>query len=100
AGEIIAKTTLLEIISIVANSNWRGDLLVYAPDGFRRRLVFDQGALKYAESSAPVDQLAEVLFRQGTLSGKDKDSLKSEFPNDLDLGRACVDRGLLSSDDL
>src|SRR6185503_11736060 len=45
SGEVVAKTTVLEMVGSIGNNGWRGELSVL--DGsYVRRMMFDQGALK------------------------------------------------------
>jgi hypothetical protein len=67
SGEIVAKTTVLEMIGSIANNGWRGELSVL--DGQHvRRMTFDQGALKSAFSDAPSERLGEVMVAMGLLT--------------------------------
>jgi len=95
AGEILNRMSVMEIINIVATSNWRGDLHIVSPEA-TRVLIFDQGALKGARSDAPVDRLGEVLFRGGFL---DRDKLKSlvSATGEKRLGELAVERGYLDA---
>ena len=45
--------SMLEMINVIANANWRGELRVYGLDKSTRTLAFDQGALKYGRSDHP-----------------------------------------------
>jgi hypothetical protein len=59
-GEIVGKTTVLELISMIMHNGWRGELTVF--DGqVGRGLLFDQGALKAAHSDVSSERLGEVM---------------------------------------
>lgn len=67
AGEILAKTTVLDMVSFVGNNGWRGELTVL--DGtYTRRLILDQGALKGVYSDAPSERLGEVMVSLGAIT--------------------------------
>ena len=67
SGEVVAKTTVLEMVSSIGNNGWHGELTVL--DGTHvRRMGFDQGALKSAFSDAPSERLGEVMVALGALS--------------------------------
>lgn len=101
AGEIVSRMTVVEVCNIVASTNWRGELLVVDPEGGRRGLTFDQGALKLAESSLPQDRLAEVLHRHGWLDRPTLEVLRQETgDDDRALALICVERGLLDREGL
>ncbi len=65
-GEIVGKTTVLELIAMIANNGWRGELSVFGEH--TRRLMFDQGALKAAYSDVPSERLGEVMVALGVMS--------------------------------
>lgn len=67
SGEIVAKTTVLDMVSFVGSNGWRGELTVL--DGtYTRRLAMDQGALKAAFSDAPSERLGEVMVSLGVIT--------------------------------
>lgn len=67
SGEVVAKTTVLELVSSIGNNGWRGELTVL--DGhYVRRMSFDQGALKSVFSDAPSERLGEVMVALGALT--------------------------------
>ncbi|MFN7699182.1 MAG: hypothetical protein ACK5U8_14880, partial [Deltaproteobacteria bacterium] len=45
SGEVISRTTVLEILNMTATAAWRGEMHVFAPEA-TRVLAIDQGALK------------------------------------------------------
>ncbi|RLB47123.1 MAG: hypothetical protein DRJ42_26155 [Deltaproteobacteria bacterium] len=100
AGEILNKMTMLEIINVIANSGWVGDLRVQATDGTTRTMLIDQGAIKHASSNHTDDLLGEVLFRQGIVDRPVLDQLLTEVSYDKRLGQLVVERGLLEQDQL
>ncbi|MCA9581652.1 MAG: DUF4388 domain-containing protein [Myxococcales bacterium] len=100
AGEVLSKMSVLETISVVANSNWRGELHVFGGDNEMNRLVFDQGALKYAWSTASEHRLGEILFRQGFLTQDQRTQLLAESKEDRRLGQQCVSHGYLTQEQL
>lgn len=99
SGEIISRTTVLEIINVVCNSGWRGELRVIAPDA-ARALTFDQGALKHARSDHPDDRLGEVLYRMGTVSRAQLEEIVREVTPDRRFGQLLIDRGIVDREHL
>jgi hypothetical protein len=100
AGEIVGKMTMLEIISVIANANWRGELSIDGEDGSRRSLVIDQGSLKGSRSNQAEDLLGEVLYRKGLLDRKTLDELLREITPDRRIGELCLQRNLVSPEHL
>lgn len=66
-GEIIGKTTMLELITMIMNNGWRGELSVFDATS-TRRLTIDQGALKTANSDVPSERLGEVMVALGVIT--------------------------------
>jgi hypothetical protein len=67
AGEIVGKSTVLEVVSAAAQNGWRGELSVL-DGGLVRRVMIDQGALKAAFSNAPSERLGEVMVSLGAIT--------------------------------
>ncbi len=99
AGEIVSRTTVLEMLNVIATAGWRGEMHVFAPD-VRRVLAIDQGALKHARSDHPDDRLGQVLYRNGVLSKGQLDQLLSEVDPDRRLGQLVLEKGFLQQETL
>ncbi|MFW6050726.1 MAG: DUF4388 domain-containing protein [Myxococcota bacterium] len=99
AGEILHRMTVMEIINLIATSNWRGELHVLGPDS-ERVLSFDQGALKNAQSTHPDDRLGEVLYRMGVLDRRQLDQALRDVTPDRRFGQLVVEQGLVDQDTL
>jgi hypothetical protein len=66
-GEVVTRTTVLEIINVITSTNWRGELHIVGTLG-RRVLTVDQGALKHAQTDFETERLGEVLVRLGVIA--------------------------------
>ena len=99
AGELINKTSVLEVLNIVASANWRGELHVFE-DEFHRVLAVDRGALKYAHSDHPEDRLGQVLYRNGSITRTQLDTLLREVGPEKRLGQLLLDKGILTQEQL
>ena len=99
AGEILTGTTVLELINIIANASWRGDLRVFS-GGHVRTLSFERGAVKNAHSDHPDDRLGEVLFRLGVLTRAELDALLREVTPERRFGQLVVERGIADREKL
>ena len=100
AGEIVSKMTMLEIISLIANSNWRGALAIDDDAGFLRVLTFDGAALKTTSSSHPDDRLGEVLYREGAIERDALDRILAGDTPERRLGQQCLDENILTREQL
>lgn len=99
AGEIVHRMTVMEVINVIASSNWKGELHILA-DEIRRTLSFDQGGLRHAHSSHPEDRLGEVLFRMGLVGRQQLQDLLSEVSEEQRLGKLLLDEGLVDAQTL
>jgi hypothetical protein len=100
AGEIVSRTTMLEVINLIANAGWRGELTVRSSDGSSRSLLLDQGVVKNANSDHPDDLLGEVLYRQGMLDRRTLDRLLGAMTPEKRFGQLVVEQGILSQEQL
>ena len=94
AGEILGRMTVMEVLNVVAQAGWRGDLHVVGEGHHVLRL--DQGALKAAESDAEDTRLGELLYRSGVLARQDLEAIMAEVGEDH-FGEISVKRGLLDA---
>jgi hypothetical protein len=94
AGEIISRMTVMEIINIIAQANWRGELYVVGLDTLRV-MSFDQGALKGSRSNSLGDRIGEVMLRSGAISQADLQSVLDDAQAEKRFGERCVERGLI-----
>ena len=99
AGEVVTGTTILEVINIIANATWRGDLRIFA-GGHTRSLTFDRGAVKHANSDHPDDRLGEVLYRLGVLTRAQLDALLRDVTPERRFGHLLVERGIVDREKL
>lgn len=99
AGELLSRTSVLEVVSIVATVGWRGELHIF--DGESHRvLAIDQSALKYALSDSPDDRLGQVLYRHGVISRAELDELLQEVGPERRLGHLLIERNMISQEQL
>ncbi len=98
AGEILSRMSVMEVINIIATSGWRGELYVVGGEEIRT-LVFDQGALKGARSTAADDRLGELLYRAGAITRQQLEELAEESGSKR-FGELAVERGLVDAQQL
>jgi Domain of unknown function (DUF4388) len=67
AGEIMGPGALCDIVSLIGQAGWRGELVIL-DDAASRSLFFEHGHVVGARSSIEADRIGEVLYRYGTLS--------------------------------
>src|SRR5262249_55107511 len=67
AGEITAAGALCDIVALVGQAGWRGELVVLEGEA-SRELYFEQGRVVGSHSTAEGERLGEVLYRYGALT--------------------------------
>ncbi len=99
SGEIVTRTSVLELVNIIASTGWRGELHVYSPVA-QRVLGIDAAMLKHARSDHPDDRLGQVLYRNGVLGKTQLDEVLREVDPDRRFGQLVVEKGYLTQDQL
>ncbi len=100
AGEIINRMTLFQMIEIIAERGFHGDLMVLGAGGGCMQMRLSQGALLDARSDHDEDRLGQVLVRAGYLSEEQLTELLWEVTAQRRLGDVCLERGLLGREAL
>ena len=72
AGEIKTPGALCDIIALVAQSNWRGELIAIEEQK-TRSIYFDGGLVVGAQTNVPAERLGETLFRFGVVTREQLD---------------------------
>jgi hypothetical protein len=98
-GEILSRTTLLEVLSAIANAGWRGDLRVFS-GGVERGLHIDQGTVKHAHSSHHDDRLGEVMFRLGAIDREQMAEVLAAITPTRRFGAVMLEKGLVTREQL
>ncbi len=99
AGEIVSRTSVLELTNVIAAANWRGEMHVFSTE-VHRVLGIDRGVLKYATSTHPDDRLGQVLYRNGILSKAQLDEILAEVDPERRFGQLVVERGYIAQEQL
>lgn len=99
AGELVTRTSALEVLNIIANANWRGDLHLF-DERHHRLLSIDRAALKHAWSDHPDDRLGQVLYRNGVLSRSQLDELLRQVGPERRLGQLLLEQQILTQEQL
>lgn len=99
AGEIVAHTTVLDIVNVISASRWAGNLHVHGVDS-HRVLTFNKGALQSATSNHPDDRLNKVLVRMGVMTAASVESVMRSLQPPSRLGKLLVERGFITRQQL
>ncbi|MBN1655059.1 MAG: DUF4388 domain-containing protein [Deltaproteobacteria bacterium] len=94
SGEIIGKTTILDVINMIGNANWRGELHILGHDSYRA-LSFDKGVLKSASSNVSNERLGEILVSRGVLTEEQLADCVLMVNSERKFGEITVEKGYL-----
>ncbi len=99
AGEITAPGTLCDVVSLVAQASWRGELIVMS-GATTRNVYFDGGQVVNAHSTADGERLGEVLYRYGVLTQEQVEQTAKAVTTELRFGETAVKLGFLTREKL
>jgi hypothetical protein len=99
-GEIQSAGALCDVVSLVANTGKRGELVVVSAE-VSRSIYFDQGHVVGAQSTAINERLGEVLYRQGVLTREQvKECSEMAATGALRFGEAAVKKDFITRERL
>jgi hypothetical protein len=99
SGEITSAGALCDIVSLIGQTGWTGELAVL--DGHATRSVFfENGSVVSAQSTAEGERLGEVLFRYGALTQEQVAEVARAVTSEVRFGEAAVRMGLLARERL
>jgi hypothetical protein len=99
AGEIASRSTVLEIVSMIGQAAWSGELNVYGRVA-RRSLLIDHGALRSATSSIPQERLGEILLSRGVIKKQQLVECLKQIGGQRRFGEILVDSGYIDREGL
>jgi hypothetical protein len=93
AGEITRPGALCDIMAMLAQTGWRGELFVVEGE-LKRSLFFDQGNILGVSTSAETEHLGAVMYRYGALAKEEHDAIMTRVRGGARFGDAAVELGL------
>ncbi len=99
AGEITAPGALCDVLALLGQTGWRGELVVLDGDD-ARSVFFDQGNVVGASTNVENERLGSVLYRYGVLDEAGRDRILSEVKEGKRFGAAAIDLGVLKQDQI
>lgn len=96
AGEITQPGTMCDVLALVAQANWRGELTVR--DGDHNRSIFiDAGNVICATSDVEEERFGRILYRFGAIDEVQlKHTLEKKKGRDIRFGEMAVELGILT----
>ncbi len=100
AGEIAGPGTLCDIVALLGQAGWRGELMVLDGDA-RRSVYFDAGLVQGAISNHGEERLGQILFKYGVIEAEDIPAIMGRaYATRERFGVCAVKLELLSDEDL
>jgi hypothetical protein len=100
AGEIASAGALCDVVGLIAQAAWKGELAVIAATGESRSVFFDNGHVISATSRAEGERLGDVLYRYGALTEEQVRAASAAVTGEVRFGQAAVKLGFIAREDL
>lgn len=99
AGEITAPSTLCDIMALVGQAGWRGELVVLEGET-ARSIFFEQGNVVGAVTNVLEERIGSVLYRFGAIDQAERDRVLAATSGGKRFGEAALDLGLVTQERL
>jgi len=99
SGEITAPGTLCDILALVAQTGWRGELSVLDGDDMRSVFV-EQGNVVGAVTNVDDERLGSVLYRFGVITDEQRAQILTVTQAGKRFGEAAIELGVLKQDQI
>jgi len=99
SGEVTAPGALCDILALVAQSGWRGELVVLDGDD-TRSIFFEQGNVVGAATNVDAERLGSVLYRFGVISEAQHTQITAVTLSGKRFGEAAIELGVLKHDEI
>jgi len=99
SGEVTGAGSLCDILALVAQTGWRGELVVLDGDAVRS-IFFEQGNVVGAVTNVEQERLGSVLYRFGAISDQEHTQISSVAQSGKRFGEAAIELGVLKNDQI
>jgi len=99
AGEVTAPGVLCDVLALIGQTGWRGELTVLDGDDVRS-VFFDQGNVVGALTNVEQERLGAVLYRYGVIGAEARDRIMAAVKDGKRFGEAAIELGVLQQDQI
>jgi hypothetical protein len=100
AGEITVPGALCDVVALVAQSNWKGELIVIS-DGATRTVFFDGGSVIGATTSVPEERIGEMLYQFGVITRDQLESIiQASTASGKRIGESAIELGFVTAEEM
>jgi len=99
AGEITAPGALCDVVALLGQTGWRGELVVLDSE-HARSIFFDAGNIVGASTTAEPERIGEVLYKFGAIDQAQRDRVLEQQASGKRFGEVLLDLGWLSHEEL
>jgi hypothetical protein len=100
AGEIFTPGALCDVVALVAQSNWKGELVVLCEAG-TRTMYFDQGNVIGAATNVAEERLGEMLYQFGVITREQLDTIvQTSTASGKRIGESAIELGFVSAEEM
>jgi Domain of unknown function (DUF4388) len=99
AGEITMAGAICDIVALIGQAGWRGELVVLG-EGLSRSIFFERSNVIAAQSTVEGERLGEVLYRYGALTEEQLAVASKAVTSEMRFGEAAVKSGFITRERL
>lgn len=99
AGEITAPGVMCDVIALIGQSGWRGELVVLDGDS-ARSIFFDKGNLVGAQTTVDEERIGMILWRYGAITAEQHEAIMEKVQTGARFGQTGVELGFLTQETL
>jgi hypothetical protein len=99
SGEVTAPGALCDVLALLAQTGWRGELVVLDDDSVRS-VFFERGNVVGASTNVDDERIGSVLYRFGAIDDEGRDGILEACKSGKRFGEAAVELSLVTRDGL